>query len=373
MESHKIKSSNRINKSIPINFEEESEKDIAISHNICRFCEAEFLLASELDDHFRDQHSSEKYQFQCEQCNKLFIDAIKYGSHMKSHETRKYICPFCNRKYISKESLENHKKREHAKINMKCSVCLKSFTKMNLFKYHMKTHSSDKRFKCKFCPKQFLQPHHLQNHERTHTGEKPFLCTVCGQTFNLKLTLDAHLANKHNQYPSGSFDCHDCNKKFHTKLRLTHHIQQYHTVDRPFKCSFCDRTFAVDLYRRTHEKKHIEHRNPYLYHCKFCDNTFLAKVTLQNHMLRAHETEMHYSDKQAISYDCKFCDKQFVLPSTLDTHMKTHTEERNFACNECNDRFRSEKNLQKHINLVHRKNKPHACTVRNKYYTLSKI
>lgn len=331
--------------------------------NVCHFCDAEFSLSSELDDHLKDKHKSEKCPFKCKECGRLFSKLSGFKSHLNSHKKKSYNCNLCRHKFAEEKTLLRHRKTMHALQQIECKICSKKFTKKKLYRYHLKTHDTDKKYKCQYCPKQFLQSHHLADHERTHTGEKPFLCPICAHRFRIKMNLDQHIAMKHGDYKK-PYECNECDKKYTTKTQLKNHMKQNHSDERLYQCETCGKKFSNQLYLSLHEKRHIVKTQCV---CDLCGLSFGANITLNNHMHKEHNIFRPNQD----FYPCQLCNKFFRLPSTLDTHMKLHDEERLFACNECDDTFRNEKNLSNHINVVHRNNKPHKCDVSNKKNDIS--
>ncbi|PBK84927.1 hypothetical protein ARMGADRAFT_872095, partial [Armillaria gallica] len=51
-----------------------------------------------------------------------------------------------------------------------------------------------KKYICPFCHKRFLRPSSLSNHINTHTGATPYRCTLpgCGKEFNVKSNMLRH-------------------------------------------------------------------------------------------------------------------------------------------------------------------------------------
>ncbi|KAJ3415935.1 hypothetical protein HDV05_003776 [Chytridiales sp. JEL 0842] len=118
--------------------------------------------------------------------------------------------------------------------------------------------SGERRFVCTFagCTAAFFQMAHLKIHQRRHTGERPFVCSYCDKSFNQKGNLKTH--------------------------------ERKHTGDRPYKCEFpgCNKVFTQLGNLRTHEKLHL---NTKKYHCTYCLKTFSQQGNLKSHIAKVHE------------------------------------------------------------------------------------
>uniref|UniRef100_A0A673Y4D1 Krueppel-like factor luna n=1 Tax=Salmo trutta TaxID=8032 RepID=A0A673Y4D1_SALTR len=80
------------------------------------------------------------------------------------------------------------------------------------------------------------------------------------------------------------------------------------------------------------------------YGCPSCHKTFVHESELQQHVV-VHTRKRGYA--------CTLCEKSFVSPSKLQVHQNVHTGEKPFSCAQCGRRFSHSGNLKRHQKLHH--------------------
>ncbi|XP_063689157.1 zinc finger protein 711-like [Bolinopsis microptera] len=126
--------------------------------------------------------------------------------------------------------------------------------------------SSDSILKCPHCELTITRSRlsDLQRHVReVHYKIKPHVCQFCEARFSRAADLKKHARRRH---PGGliggsSKRCPHCFKLFNGNGQLNRHINAVHLKLKPFKCNFCNNSFAanhlrVKHIRRTHDRNY---------------------------------------------------------------------------------------------------------------------
>ncbi|KAF8560781.1 hypothetical protein P879_10587 [Paragonimus westermani] len=108
------------------------------------------------------------------------------------------------------------------------------------------------------------------------------------------------------------------------------------SVDRPYQCNTCSRSFAVKAGLVQHMRTHTDERP---YPCMHCGRAFKQKIQLTTHM-RVHSGERPYG--------CRLCGKLFRQQSHVVQHLRTHTGEKPHKCYQCGKAFRQKYSLISH-------------------------
>ena len=86
------------------------------------------------------------------------------------HDSRLFVCPQCQRSYVTKYVLKQHVDRMHNKLY---------------------------RYRCETCGKGFFGRSVYDDHIAAHTGVKRYTCSICDMIFTNKCALKAHVLHFH--------------------------------------------------------------------------------------------------------------------------------------------------------------------------------
>ena len=211
-----------------------------------------------------------------------------------------------------------------------CDVPEKSFVEPMLYYWHVQWHTEELRgetpIQCfwKDCGSTYKSVAKLRDHVKVHTQERIVACPICGSLF----------ANR-----SKFFD---------------HCQRQISNPADAFKCSYCNKRFAIERLLRDHMRAHINQ-----FKCPLCDMTCPQPSNLVNHMSYRHfQVRSYQCPKQGCPYKAK-------TNNDLQKHYRIHLDEgTSYACpyNDCKYFARSRESAKAHIDKVHLKSEPkYAC------------
>merc|ERR1712126_117258 len=83
--------------------------------------------------------------------------------------------------------------------------------------------------------------------------------------------------------------------------------------------------------------------------CEICWKTFKSKVGFNNH-------KAYHAEKTV----CTICEKQLGSVASLKTHLLTHTKEKPFQCDQCDQTFTQKVNCERH-QAIHTGVEPYIC------------
>ena len=108
-------------------------------------------------------------------------------------------CSECDRAFRSGHDLQNHRRQFHNEEKLKCETCEAEFGYLNSLRRHkLNCGNIGRNHKCVQCEKKYKSKETLQNHIFAKHAESKHICQFCGKQFHLKCSLTRHVKNVHN-------------------------------------------------------------------------------------------------------------------------------------------------------------------------------
>lgn len=140
-----------------------------------------------------------------------------------------------------------------------------------------------------------------------------------GSNFLGKRFLTKHQLQAHILYELGltGFSCEFCAKRCKTLSDLKIH-QNVHSMNRPYICSLCPKTFKTPGARSNHMEGHNSDGFP----CDICGLKLASRTLYKRHVRFQHNQD--FRESQLEKNSCNLCHKSFVRSSHYKSHMKMH-------------------------------------------------
>lgn len=319
---------------------------------------------------YRDPNIPRLSDFKCYVCmSESYGTAEAVLTHLNScHlELLPYTCADCVTETVvinTVLALNNHK-RQHMNPE-KCPYCDRRYTSKNNVKLHIQMyHTGDNDpnpSPCDICDKVCSSKLALKNHKRLHTSGAA--CEHCGKVFLERSKLQRHIQNRHEKIKK--YECHLCKKKLASMSAVQNHIDTYHSTQ-VLTCSYCPKTFSSKLTHRYHEKKHVENKNyvatkdwkdyytvldgqegkiTKLKKCKLCG------IITSN--MGPHLGKVHFPTE----YRCEICGTTFKNKQSYVIHVEEHEHGKAHRCPICGREFSERKNLISHLRTKKHRDHP---------------
>jgi len=266
--------------------------------------------------------------------------------------------------------------------------CHKSFLRDTHLRHHVKTAHTDVRdYTCHYedCGKTLSTGTRLRRHEAIHEAKQQFKCQICGQQFRKHVTLQSHIATKHEGkkpyicdtiLESGTI----CGAGFNKGTRLKLHRGQVHGNLR-YHCNICTATndedttgvlveSAVELGFATYSAFQEHNKVIHPPRCPSCSLACTTAKELTRHIELAHGNQDQEA-KQIHQCPEEGCERSFGKRGNLVVHIRTvHAQQRLFSCggtevtslnnvegwngnDACGRDFKAKSQLEEHIRTAH--------------------
>ncbi|KAG8190223.1 hypothetical protein JTE90_011944 [Oedothorax gibbosus] len=275
-----------------------------------------------------------------------------------------------------------------------CDKCGRVFTSQDVLSAHQKRHRPDtteKRHQCPLCPYATNYSSHLRQHTFTHSGERPHKCEICGAGFVQKSLLRKHMLShekkegidetkkiiKKTEDTKKRFDKDDRHKKkmVKTNLKKTQKICLNQTQLSSMRLSANDNNEDTGSV----SENAIEERN--MVSKKYSSSKAIMKdggqkISVGEKIKKIEEGDSDRSTKSVIKRSVIGNEEATVIDHAVIELKKMQIIEElsKMHCERCSRDFISVKQLQKHVRMHRKEDKPHKCEACNKRYaTLSAL
>lgn len=248
----------------------------------CPECPKTMLGAQRLRIHLQNTHSTETVS--CPMCGpERKLKKVNLANHLKEfHKEKEYPCDYkeCKVMFKKKRDMKKHIRKIHLGEKELCSECGIPFKDLN---YHLRTVHSNMSHPCELCKKVFVTKESLNLHKKNIHNKlrKKEVCDICAKEV---FEVEKHIKYKHSGLVKKSIPCMDpqCDKMFRTKQEVNKHNDAVH-LNKKETCPRCDgiyKNLAVHINQyHTGAKKHV---------CDKCGKAFIKKYDLNVHIDRVH-------------------------------------------------------------------------------------
>lgn len=162
----------------------------------CRKCKVEFDSPQERNAHIKQ--NEECWPYRCDYCWIRLHNPTTKRRHLAEAHNKQLseTCPECKEVFYSHTQFLKHFKTVHKNF-LPCPYCNKSFAFKKSLNRHVFTHSGEKPYNCLVCDKAFGRNSHLQQHMQIHNKNKLFECSLCERKFNQRASWKTHMKSRH--------------------------------------------------------------------------------------------------------------------------------------------------------------------------------
>ncbi|XP_060809090.1 zinc finger protein 568 isoform X6 [Amyelois transitella] len=314
----------------------------------CFFCDQQFPKPADLKKHTDGTHST---------VHNLQFKKRGLGDYFVKLDITALRCKLCQQNVEDIKTLMDHLNSVHDKKiymnlkdyilafkfdteELKCHVCSNMFTKFKKLQEHMNAHY--RNFVCDICDAGFVNERHLLTHKECHILGT-FNCSFCDKVYDTDRKKKLHEKAVHSVISKNMNRCGCCNQTFKSYLSKQKHLVEAHGVpELKIKCQACEKVFTSRRMFTVHMKR--DHLLERPHKCSQCDKSFSSSFTLSNHMLTHTGLKL---------FKCEVCKKSYGRKKTLREHMRIHNDDRRFKCEHCGQAFIQKCSLKGHLSSKH--------------------
>nr|CAI5823496.1 unnamed protein product [Callosobruchus analis] len=315
----------------------------------CIHCHATFRNKSTLTRHLMENHNNfvtlnVRKMYRCSVCSYGTLEMAVFHRHLSIHPeyASNYTCIHCAARFGNKIRLDDHLLLKHPDFNppvtskvLECSMCLFKSTIKSNFDRHMSRHDeSVSTYCCRFrmCKATFrtkilLDEHVVRKHPNLIKSitSKLYGCTQCTYKTVIKLSFDKHVSEHLHSGSSNKLNtCIHCDATFRNKITLDDHIAKKH------------QNFIMSVARKRHHSKgsgyktfmksDIDRRNVSVHavESSTClrNAKFKTKNAINQHVVKRNPNFITPSAREI--YECTECGYKTTVKFSFDSHMSSH-------------------------------------------------
>ena len=324
---------------------------------VCTFCAYKCNQLGTMRMHIKRTHGEKT----CIQCDYKTNDNDDLKLHVvEVHGGAETKCDFCDKTYISQESLKEHQLYAHEdKVNPDavvhyCDKCTYSCVGKKRFRRHQKSHMD---LNCAICGKHFetmegLQKHDRNEHPLEHNPDAELLsCDQCDFSCYSRDRLKAHKENVHKE--DCKYQCHECDYKTPRRPALLLHINSKHLGVKNARPKYA-RCKICRIRCNSHKllAKHVEEvHNTTLeeFYCDLCDFKSTYKSSVHIHKKMKHGPVILTTLSKSLHHPCEYCDYVSKTKASLQVHINTKHLGIKYTCETCGHQCSSQQMLTWHV------------------------
>ncbi|XP_047541945.1 zinc finger protein 816-like [Vanessa atalanta] len=199
----------------------------------CNICNRYLPKRGMFEAHMRDHRENVPIQlpeeiFYCQKCDKLFKTMENLKGHIElEHDTDKkqYVCESCGRVFNRKDYLNKHKLTHTGEKLHVCPHCGFRARQRSSLTVHIRKHTGERPYRCNVCPQRCVSSSNLRAHQKRHLGLKVHECNICNKKFGYKVSLHEHMST---HAPAQTHACAQCGAAYAHARGLRRHVRAKH-------------------------------------------------------------------------------------------------------------------------------------------------